>query len=172
MVCERKLENMMAQEISLTFGPLEELKKIIANHPDRQFKLFLETDSNTEYMLLDYSGKETIFHSGLNYTIEGVVGNQADAAGYVECRYVTLNEDEQKVFKSIFKSWNSIDKRPTGLSSSIMAHSMKDDFEFLLINVWEDENTFMVWDNDQSNQMNQFGHDGNATPVVKTYRPM
>ncbi len=36
---------MMTQEISLTFGPLEELKKIIADHPDRQFKLFLETDS-------------------------------------------------------------------------------------------------------------------------------
>ena len=52
---------MMTQEISLTFGPLEELKKIIADHSDRQFKLFLETDSNSEYMLLDYSGKKTIF---------------------------------------------------------------------------------------------------------------
>lgn len=163
---------MMTQEISLTFGPLEELKKIIADHPDRQFKLFLETDSNSEYMLLDYSGKKTIFHSGLNYTIEGVVGDRNKSTGYIECRYVTLNEDEQKVFKSIFKSWDSEAKRPTGLNSSVMVHSEKDNFEFLLINAWEDENTFMVWNNDRSNQMNQFGHDGNATPVVKTYRPM
>ena len=85
---------------------------------------------------------------------------------------MTLNEDEQKVFKSIFKSWDSVAKRPTGLNSSVMVHSEKDNFEFLLINAWEDENTFMVWNNNCSNQMNQFGHDGNATPVVKTYRPM
>ena len=31
---------MMAQEISLTFGPLEELKKIFADHPDRQLNCF------------------------------------------------------------------------------------------------------------------------------------
>lgn len=163
---------MTLRKISLTFGPLGELKKIIASHPDRQFKLFLETDSNSEYMLLDYSGKETIFHSGLAYMIEDVAGNQDAPVGYIECRYVTLNEDEQKVFKSIFKSWNSVDKRPTGLNSSVMGRSTKDNFEFLLINAWEDENTFMVWNNDRSNQMNQFGHDGNLTPVVKTYRPI
>lgn len=172
MFFERKLENMMSQEISLTFGPLEELKKIIADNSDRQFKLFLATDSTLEYMLLDYSGKKTLFHSGLNYNIEGVVGDREEKPGYIECRYVTLNEDEQKVFKSIFNSWNSVDKRPTGLTSSVMVHSMKDNFEFLLINAWEDENTFMVWNNEKSNQMNQFGHDGNATPVVKTYRLM
>lgn len=164
---------MLSKEISLTFGPLNELKKIIADHSDRTFKLFSEADSESGYMLLDCSGKKTIFHSGLNYTVEGIVENLEDLpTSYIECRYVTLNEDEQKVFKSIFKSWSSVEKRPTGLISSVEAHSMKDNFEFLLVNAWEDENTFMVWNNNNSNKMNQFGHDGNATPVVKTYRPL
>lgn len=162
---------MLSKKLSLTFGPEKELKEIIAAHPERKFKLFHAADDNSEFMLMDCSGKESMFHSGLDYYICGEINpNENSTNGYIECRYVTLNEDEQKVFKSIFKSWDAEAKRPVGLDSSVLVHSLKDNFEFLLINQWEDENVFMVWDNDKDNQMNQFGHDGNSTPVVKTYR--
>lgn len=160
---------MMSEKLSLTFGPLKELQMIIADNPERGFKLFHSTNDNSEYMLMDCSGEKSIFHSGLDYYLCGTV-NPGNETGYLECRYVTLNEDEQKIFKSVFNSWNTEAKRPVGLISSTLVHSLKDDFEFLLINLWEDENAFMVWDNENGNIMNQFGHDGNATPVIKTYR--
>ena len=156
-------------EISLTIGPEEELRTIIKSNPDRQFKIFQSVEDETEFMLLDYSGKRTIFHSGLDYYTCDAVNPTHTETGYLECRYVTLNKDDQKVFKSIFNSWHDEAKRPAGLKSSVFVHAYKDDFEFLLIDLWESEDAFMGW-NVNSNEMNQFGHDGNKTSVIKVYK--
>ncbi|MGX5378141.1 hypothetical protein ACWCL1_07860 [Ligilactobacillus sp. LYQ135] len=163
---------MIDERISLTIGPKKGLEQIIDDNPDRQFKLFHSTGDKTEYMLLDCSGKKSIFHSDLDYYIINEINPGEFPQDYLECRYLTLNKDEQKVFKSIFNSWKSPEKRPAGLDSSILLHALDDDFKFLLLNEWEDEDAFMVWDNDDQNQLCKFAHNSNETLVVKTYYPV
>ena len=72
-------------------------------------------------MLLDVSDEKTVFQSGLNY----------------------------KVMQSIIDSWDDRNKRPLGLKSYVETRSLKQDYEFLLINSWEDEHDFLRWHNSE-----------------------
>lgn len=68
-----------------------------------------------KFMLLDVSDEKTVFQSGLNY----------------------------KVMQSIIDSWDDRNKRPLVLKSYVETRSLKQDYEFLLINSWEDEHDFL-----------------------------
>ena len=68
-----------------------------------------------KFMLLDVSDEKTVFQSGLNY----------------------------KVMQSIIESWDDRNKRPLVLKSYVETRSLKQDYEFLLINSWEDEHDFL-----------------------------
>lgn len=161
---------MLNDKIELTIGAKKGLEKIMQDNPDRKFRLFSSTDDDQEYMLMDLSNQKPIFHSGLEYYVSGEVGNLKAEVKYLECRYITLNENEQKVFKSIFNSWNNESKRPLGLTSSVMLHALKDDFNFLLIDNWTDVDSFMIWNNESDNKMNNLGYNGDAVPIIKTYQ--
>lgn len=92
-------------------------------------------------MLLDVSDEKTVFQSGLNY----------------------------KVMQSIIDSWDDRNKHPLGLKSYVETCSLKQDYEFLLINSWKDEHDFLRWHNSENNTMAQFGHAGNKSAVVNQY---
>lgn len=49
--------------------------------------------------------------------------------------------------QSIIDSWDDRNKRPLGLKSYVKTRSLKQDYEFLLINSWEDEHDFIQWHN-------------------------
>ena len=92
-------------------------------------------------MLLDVSDEKTVFQSGLNY----------------------------KVMQSIIDSWDDRNNRPLGLKSYVETRSLKQDYEFLLINFWEDEHDFLQWHNSENNTPAHFGHAGNKSAVVNQY---
>ena len=92
-------------------------------------------------MLLDVSDEKTVFQSGLNY----------------------------KVMQSIIDSWDDRNKRPLVLKSYVETRSLKQDYEFLLINSWEDEHDFLQLHNSENNTPARFGHAGNKSAVVNQY---
>ena len=71
--------------------------------------------------------------------------------------------------QSIIDSWDDRNKRPLVLKSYVETRSLKQDYEFLLINSWEDEHDFLRWHNSENNTMAQFGHAGNKSDVVNQY---
>ena len=121
-------------------------------------------------MLLDVSDEKTVFQSGLNYKVIQTLGRvELGEDDILELRYMTLDSDEQKVMQSIIDSWDDRNKRPLGLKSYVETRSLKQDYEFLLINSWEDEHDFLRWHNSENNTMAQFGHAGNKSAVVNQY---
>lgn len=121
-------------------------------------------------MLLDVSDEKTVFQSGLNYKVIQTLGRvELGEDDILELRYMTLDSDKQKVMQSIIDSWDDRNKRPLGLKSYVETRSLKQDYEFLLINSWEDENDFHQWHNSENNTPAQFGHAGNKSAVVNQY---
>ena len=121
-------------------------------------------------MLLDVSDEKTVFQSGLNYKVIQTLGRvELGEDDILELRYMTLDSDEQKVMQSIIDSWDDRNKRPLGLKSYVETRSLKQDYEFLLIDSWEDEHDFLQWDNSEKNTLAQFGHAGNRSAVVNQY---
>lgn len=121
-------------------------------------------------MMLDVSDEKTVFQSGLYYKVIQTLGRvELDEDDILELRYMTLDSDEQKVMQSIIDFWDDRNKRPLGLKSYVETRSLKQDYEFLLINSWEDEHDFLQWHNSENNTPAQFGHAGNKSAVVNQY---
>lgn len=121
-------------------------------------------------MLLDVSDEKTVFQSGLNYKVIQTLGRvELGEDDIFELHYMTLDSDEQRVMQSIIDSWDDMNKRPLGLKSYVETRSLKQNYEFLLINSWEDEHDFIQWHNSENNTPAQFGHDGNKSAVVNQY---
>ena len=86
-------------------------------------------------MLLDVSDEKKVFQSGLNYKVIQTLGRvELDEDDILELCYMTLDSDEQKVMQSIIDSWDDRNKRPLVLKSYVETRSLKQDYEFLLIN--------------------------------------
>lgn len=86
-------------------------------------------------MLLDVSDEKTVFQSGLNYKVIQTLGRvELGEDDILELRYMTLDSDEQKVMQSIIDSWDDRNKRPLVLKAYVETRSLKQDYEFLLIN--------------------------------------
>lgn len=71
--------------------------------------------------------------------------------------------------QSIIDSWDDRNKRPLVLKSYVETRSLKQDYEFLLINSWEDEHDFLQLHNSENNTPARFGHAGNKSAVVNQY---
>lgn len=106
----------------------------------------------------------------LNYKVIQTLGRvELDEDDILELCYMTLDSDEQKVMQSIIDSWDDRNKRPLVLKSYVETRSLKQDYEFLLINSWEDEHDFLQWHNSENNTLAHFGHTGNKSAVVNQY---
>lgn len=162
---------MALHEINIALGPEATINMLIEKYPERHFLKYRSSDDHRKFMLLDVSGEKTVFQSGLNYHVIQTLGEVELAENDIlELRYMTLDSDEQKVMQSILDSWDDEKKRPLGLKSYVELRSIKQDYEYLLINSWEDEHDFLQWDNSSNNQLTQFGHAGNKAAVVNQYQ--
>ena len=132
---------MDLHKIDIALGPEATLNALSEKYPERGFLKYRSADDHRKFMLLDVSDEKTVFQSGLNY----------------------------KVMQSIIDSRDDRNKRPLGLKSYVETRSLKQDYEFLLINSWEDENDFHQWHNSENNTPAQFGHAGNKSAVVNQY---
>ena len=121
-------------------------------------------------MLLDVSDEKTVFQSGLNYKVIQTLGRvEPGEDDILELHYMMLDSDEQKVMQSIIDSWDDRNKRPLVLKAYVETRSLKQDYEFLLINSWKDEHDFLQWHNSENNTPAQFDHAGNKSAVVNQY---
>ncbi|MCR1901792.1 antibiotic biosynthesis monooxygenase [Ligilactobacillus apodemi] len=159
---------MALNEINFALGPEKMLATISERYADRDFLLYKAIAKQNEYLLVDISDQSSVFETGLNYRVLKEIGTD-DWDGLLELRYVTLDTDQQKVFNAVVDSWVNPAVRPTGLKTSKLLISLKKDFQFLLMNVWEDEADYLAWNDSPENKVAQFGHDGNQAPVDKLY---
>lgn len=162
---------MSFREIHYTFGPETTLREIQKKYSERQMILYRSVSTESRFMLLDVSGKESIFKGGLSYQVYQKFNfTTFNWDALLEMRYLTLDNEEQKVFHSIVDSWDRKDARPFGLDSTIITKSEKHNFEYMMLNFWEGEEDFMDWDNATDNALAKFGHAGNKGALVTVYK--
>ena len=150
---------MALHEINIALGPEATINMLLEKYPERHFLKYKSLDDHRKFMLLDVSGEKTVFQSGLNYRFIQTLGEvELSENAILELRYMTLD------------SWDDEKKRPLGLKSYVELRSIKQDYEYLLINSWEDEHDFLQWNSSSDNQLTQFGHAGNKSAVVNQYQ--
>lgn len=159
---------MALNEMSFALGPKNILEELVKRYSEREFLLYSSVVRSQDCLLVDISGKESVFETGLNYRIVNEIG-PTDWDGLLELRYMTLDTDQQKVFNAVMASWNDPKARPLGLKSAKVLLSLKKSYQFLLLNVWEDEQDYLAWNHADDNKLAQFGHDGNKAPIDKIY---
>ena len=159
----------MLKNLNLTFGPEKQLQEIIENNKDRQMVLLESVTDSEKFALLDISNEESIFHSQLDYRIYHTI-NLKEWNGFIEFRYVTLDTEQQKIFNAHLGKWDDPFNRPVGLKSTLVGHDERKDYEFLMINIWEDQEDYVEWENESDNEFRKFGHGGNAQALVAQYK--
>lgn len=151
-------------------GSRKTLVQIKEQNKDRDLLLFRCADDHSKYLLADISGQPTIFNAGLEYQVNKMSRFKAvQKEDYFELRYLTLDEDEQKVFNSMMEGWHSEHTQPLGLVESLVLRSKSKSYEYLLINIWQHEHDFLAWNSSKNNELINFGHGGNKKPLISEY---
>ena len=126
------------KNFELTLGSEEILQQVIAAFPERNLKLLRLLADQKSFLLLDLSGKEPIFKSGLAYTVrqEKFWG---DSNGLYCFDHFKLNTIEQKEFEQLRKIllYN--------LKNYILGQRPQQDFEFVLLSVWQALPDYLAW---------------------------
>ena len=125
-------------------------------------------DQLKKFTLVDISSNPTIFQSQLEYQVLRTIG-KSEWQGFLECRYLTLDTDHQKIFNAKLSAWDDPSKRPVGLKYSIVGRDEEKNFEYLMINIWENKDDYIAWKNEKENELKDFGHGGNKQPIVTEF---
>ena len=81
-----------------------------------------------------------------------------------------MDTEQQKIFNAHLDKWDDSFNRPVGLKSTLVGHDERKDYEFLMINIWEDQEDYVEWENESDNEFREFGHGGNAQALVAQYK--
>lgn len=161
----------MTPEFSLTIGPATTVEYVLHAHPEQKLLYFKSTDIKDRYMLLDVFDAHRVFSADLRFTTfyDNGEDDQSWAGSFYEVRYVTLNKDEQKVFTALLNNWKNLEMRPKGLMRTLVGFKPKHTFEYIIINVWENEEDFTSWFDAKDNSLRQFTYEGGPGSLVRTY---
>lgn len=126
------------KNFELTLGSKEILQQVITTFPERKLKLLQLLADKKSFLLLDLSGKKPIFKSGLAYIVrqEKFLGG---TKGFYCFDHFKLNTIEQKEFEKLRKIllYN--------LKNYILGQRLQQDFEFVLLSVWQNLPDYLAW---------------------------
>jgi len=133
----------MIRNISMTFGSEPILSKIKKDNPDRDLILYDALNNRNELMLLDVSGKDSIFKSLVQYDVLSHGGTD-DWHGFISFIATKLDIDQQKVFDARINQLMS-NPLPSGMHSIYSLHSYKNINERVLLTTWNSPTQFEMW---------------------------
>lgn len=135
----------MTDTIILTFGSPDNLKQLMADHPDRQFAYLEEAKHEDKYTLFDLSGKESIFDFGIVLRKLAEVGNN-EFRGIVRYESFRLGKHDEELFrKKATEMLNNSQK--DGMVGGMLCS--RDDVKqrTILITMWINRDQMKAWRN-------------------------
>ncbi|GAY74039.1 monooxygenase [Lentilactobacillus kosonis] len=133
----------MIKKISITFGSEPILNKIKKANPDRELILYDALSNRNELMLLDASGKDSVFNSPVQYDVLSHSGTD-DWRGFVSFITAQIDSDQQKVFDARVNRLMS-NPLPDGMRSIYSLHTYKNINERVLLTTWNSPSQFELW---------------------------
>ncbi|WP_295747711.1 hypothetical protein [uncultured Limosilactobacillus sp.] len=133
----------MTDKIILTFGSPDNLKKLIAGNPDRQFAYLEEVKHEDKFALFDLSGKESIFDYGITLRPFKEVGN-IEFRGLIRYESFRLGKHDKELFRK--KAAEVLEKsQKDGMIGGLLC--TRDDVKqrTILITIWIDRDKMNTW---------------------------
>lgn len=134
----------MIKQINATFGTRAILLQIQNKYPDHQLLLMQASAADDQYMLLDVSGKPSVFQSPVSYEVL-VQKGAGDWKGMTSLIFVTLPLEEQKVFESKISSFAAEPEMKNGLQHFFALRDAKDNSSFVILTSWHQDSEYSVW---------------------------
>ncbi|MCC7665725.1 hypothetical protein [Liquorilactobacillus satsumensis] len=121
----------------LTFGSKSILTELKSQNPTHQFVELASFENEQKRALLDITSADSVFKSGIGFKV--LAGNfhiQQDVNYYFN--HFMLDEDDQK-------KWLPTLTKPAASLQYLLGQSIKHDFNFLTITIWDDESKYSDW---------------------------
>lgn len=163
----------MLTKLSLTFGSEKVLKQIIDQNPDRQFKLMQASTHSNKIALFDYSNKDSIFNSPVNFRVLGESLN-SNLNGMLFYQSFQVNGDRQDLlYNSLQKIAESDNKLMNG-KYFLQVDSRDQSSTLVLLTSWNSFDDLMAWKkSDEFLSLAGFTNEGsNNYYYDETYRPL
>ena len=163
----------MLTKLSLTFGSEKVLKQIIDQNPDRQFKLMQASTHSNKIALFDYSNKDSIFNSPVNFRVLGESLN-SNLNGMLFYQSFQVNGDRQDLlYNSLQKIAESDNKLMNG-KYFLQVDSRDQSSTLVLLTSWNNFDDLMAWKkSDEFLSLAGFTNEGsNNYYYDETYRPL
>ncbi|MHC9536516.1 antibiotic biosynthesis monooxygenase [Dellaglioa sp. BT-FLS60] len=159
----------MLNHIYTALGAEYFLKSIIRNNPSRSFILLNPTIEYNNAYLLDTSDDTSIFYSGLDFRVNYHVG--ADSwQGFYHFQYITLSDEESKVYLAQLQNFINERTRPTGMTAYYTLQSLSKSYNYVLLTIWEHQSDMLNWHKSEAyKQIKASENDFQNTPVNATY---
>lgn len=134
----------MLTKLSLTFGSEMVLKQIIDKHPERQFKLMQASTHSNKVALFDFSNKDSIFNSPVNFRVLGESLN-SNPNGILYYQSFQVNGDRQQLlYNSLQKVAESDNKLMNG-KYFLEVDNRDQSTTYVLLTSWDDFDDLMAW---------------------------
>lgn len=134
----------MLKQISTTFGSEELLTKIVAQNPDRDFRLLQATPQDNQLQLLDISDKPSVFNTPIDYHLLGHTGSK-DFVGLFHFEFLKLAADDQKVWYTAVNHNILNTNLPTGMLAAYLCENKTHSNECLLLTLWATSSGLDQW---------------------------
>lgn len=136
----------MTDKIILTFGSPDNLKQLMADHPDRQFAYLEEAKHEDKFALFDLSGKDnSIFDFGITLRKLKEVGN-TEFRGIIRYESFRLGQHDKDIFrKKATEMLNNSQK--DGMIGGMLCSRDDAKQRTILITMWIDRDKMKAWRN-------------------------
>ncbi|CAH0418431.1 hypothetical protein [Periweissella ghanensis] len=140
----------MLKQVYVTYGSKEILKNITAEFPDHKFVTLAPNGADTSNLqLLDITGTDNIFKSGVGYDVKNSCGD-INWHGFFNYNYLTIYPEYLNLFERRINSWFSGPKAD-GLSAVyLLKRSQSDNNNYVVLTVWNGPQYYQRWKADDS----------------------
>ncbi|QBO35270.1 hypothetical protein EQG49_01735 [Periweissella cryptocerci] len=135
----------MIRQLHVTYGSKQILNQIRANYPERHLLVLSPSTSSLDNLqMLDVSGEENIFSSGVSYDIVNYHGTP-NWRGFFNYTFITINPDRKPVFDKLIEQWFNQDK-PEGMIAALVLRKHGDaSNDYVVLTTWQMPQQWRRW---------------------------
>ncbi|XLP62899.1 antibiotic biosynthesis monooxygenase [Dellaglioa sp. P0083] len=159
----------LLNHINTALGAEYFLKSIIRNNPSRSFILLNPINKYNNSYLLDTSDDNSIFYSGLDFRVRYHVGMDS-WQGFYHFKYITLSDEESKVYLAQVQTFINEQTKPTGIISFYTLQSLSKGYNYVFLTIWKQQSDFINWRKTSNyKQLKYYESEFQITPIDAVY---
>lgn len=135
----------MIRQLHVTYGSKQILEQIRTANPDRHLLILSPSTASLENLqMVDVSGEDNIFSSGVSYDVENYHGTP-NWRGFFNYTFITIDPDHLPVFEQLINQWFNQDK-PEGMIAALVLRKHGDaSNNYAILTTWQMPQQWQRW---------------------------